>query len=134
MCTQHVKYFRKVLIQKTFADDFSFQPYPTAKIRPRLHSCCTERLWSLPACSKTASSLLPALEHSPTRARGIDFVFRHTHDSMRDMAFKSRHKPATEPRHRTDASHALLGTASKWMTANHRAPAPPMDGKPGDAL
>lgn len=48
MCTQHRTYFRKVLIEKTFADNFSFQLYPTAKIRLRFKSPCTKSAQSLP--------------------------------------------------------------------------------------
>lgn len=58
MCTQHGKYFRQVLIGKSFADNFSFQPYPKAKIRLRLKSLHTKHVWSSHAPSTTASSSL----------------------------------------------------------------------------
>lgn len=130
MCTQHVKYFRKVLIQKIFADNFSFQPYPTAKIRLRLQSARGVSLHAAgpPApCSQTQPNL--------SKVGGLVFVLRHTRQYERhgfSMETQTSHRALAQ--HRTGASWALLGTAYMWTTAKHHAPAPPVDGKPGDAL
>lgn len=70
MCTQYGKYFRKVLIEKTFADNFSFQPYPIAKIRLRLKSPCTKHAWSLPARSRTTSSPVPCIGTQMNLSKG----------------------------------------------------------------
>lgn len=91
MCTQHVKYFRKVLIQKIFADNFSFQPYPTAKIRLRLQSARGASLHAAgpPApCSQTQPNL--------SKVGGLVFVLRHTRQYERHGFSMETHKPATE--------------------------------------
>lgn len=130
MCTQHVKYFRKVLIQKIFADKFSFQPYPTAKIRLRLQSV---RGASLHAAGPPA----PCTQTQPNLSKRGSCLCSQAHTTVwRTWLFngdtQTSHRALAQ--HRTGTGRALLGTASTWMTANHHAPAPPVDGKPGDAL
>lgn len=133
MCTQHGKYFRKVLIEKTFAVNFSYQLYPIAKIRLRLKSPCTEHARSLPACSRTASCPLSAWGHNWIWARGslvcwktrrCAFVLRHIHACMKDIVLlnwdmQTSHRAL--PLHRSCTSWALHSIASVWMTANHHA-------------
>lgn len=131
MCTQHVKYFRKALIQKTFADNFSFQPYPTAKIRLRLHSrgtefvklACTQQDCQLPApCTGT--------QPSPSKG-GLAFVLRHTHGSVKDMAFQSRHAKQLQS---TGPAQDRHQPGAAWHSSVDDSKPRALHGKPGDAL
>lgn len=132
MCTRHRKYFRKVLIEKkTFADNFSFQLYPIAKIRLRFKSPCTKSAQSLPIHSKTASSPLSAQGHNWIWARGSlvcwkttcrASVLKHTWACMKDIVLlnwdmQTSHRAFAL--HRSCASWVLYSIVFVWMTANH---------------